>query len=104
MFADQRREDDDYEFNAPYDYMREAYGDPCPRHPGVLRGGGDCGRCEEEMEHVQALQDMLDTVAGEPGEIEVNRRDRKDAMMYLQARGWKVRAVGRKVIWEARRG
>jgi hypothetical protein len=31
------------------DYMREAYGDPCPRH-GTLRYGGDCGRCEMEAE------------------------------------------------------
>jgi hypothetical protein len=103
MFSIQEQEDRDYEINARYDYMREAYGDPCPRHPGVLRGGGDCGRCEAEMDHLQQLQDALDSVAGEPGQMEVSRHERKDMMQFLQARGWKVRCVGRVVIWEARR-
>lgn len=29
-----------------WDYVSEAFGDRCPRHPGVLRGGGDCWKCE----------------------------------------------------------
>lgn len=46
MFYDQDADDREYEFNARYDYMREAYGDPCPTH-GILRGGGDCWKCEQ---------------------------------------------------------
>lgn len=46
-FVSQEQEDRDYALGARYDYMAEAYGDRCPRHPGVLRGGGDCWRCEQ---------------------------------------------------------
>jgi hypothetical protein len=38
---------DDFEsdYDSHVDYMREAYGDPCPSC-GTLRGGGDCGKCD----------------------------------------------------------
>lgn len=39
-----------YEFNARFDYLREAFGDPCPTH-GTLRGGGDCAECLKEWEN-----------------------------------------------------
>jgi hypothetical protein len=45
MSYDRYREDMEYEMGAKYDYVREAHGDPCPNHPGVLRGGGDCWIC-----------------------------------------------------------
>jgi hypothetical protein len=49
MSYDQYREDVEYEFEARYDYISEAYGDRCPNHPGVLRGGGDCHLCEAAL-------------------------------------------------------
>lgn len=36
------------------DYYREAYGDRCPRHPEVMRGGADCWKCEEANEIAEA--------------------------------------------------
>lgn len=37
-------EDCNYELNARYDYIREAYGDPCPAC-GTLRWQADCPKC-----------------------------------------------------------
>lgn len=78
----------------------------CPRHPHVKTSSDDgmfdglCGECENEMADLQALQDELDSVAGEPGELVLPKAARKDAMTYLQGRGWRnVRAVGGKVVW-----
>lgn len=102
MGYDARQEAADYEFNARYDYVREAYGDPCPRHPGVLRGGADCWKCENEMNALEQMMDQLDSVAGEAGEMTVTRAERKDVIQRLQARGWKVRCVGQRVIWGAK--
>jgi hypothetical protein len=40
-----------YDLLAAYDYRREAYGDPCPRH-GTLRWQADCPDCEVEAEEL----------------------------------------------------
>lgn len=78
----------------------------CPRHPHVKTSPDDgmfdgvCGECEHEMADVQLLQDELDSVAGGPGEADVAAEDRRDAVAYLKARGWRnVRVVGKKVVW-----
>jgi hypothetical protein len=55
-------EDDRFEFDAPYDYVREAYGDPCPVH-GTLRGGGDCPECLSAWE---PADDIIEFEAPQP--------------------------------------
>lgn len=51
MFYDQEADDRDFELFSRYDYLREAYGDPCPVH-GTLRWQADCPDClaEEELD------------------------------------------------------
>lgn len=68
MFND--LDDANYEFNARYDYLREAYGDPCPKH-GTLRWQADCPDCEEEA------MDLMDAPS-EPQMFEDNRRGAAD--------------------------
>lgn len=53
--------DDDpfYDINARADYMREAYGDPCPSC-GTLRWQADCPKCyKEELEGEAPVLDTL---------------------------------------------
>lgn len=92
-------DDEMYEQFAQSDYMREAYGDPCPTCR-TLRWQADCPKCMNEMYDLQYLQDRLDTIAGEPGSLVVTKEERKDTMLFFAARGWKVRCVGSTVIWE----
>lgn len=47
MHYDER--DPMYDLMAAWDYRREAYGAPCPRH-GELTWGGDCSQCNAEAE------------------------------------------------------
>lgn len=101
-FVDAYQEHLDHEMNARYDYVREAFGDPCPAHPGVLRGGADCWKCMNDAADVEQLQDMIDSVAGEPGSLEITRAQRKDVMQLLQRRGWKVVCRGNTVSWGTR--
>lgn len=58
-------DDRDFELNARYDYIREAYGDPCPGC-GTLRGGGDCIRCYDEATYEPANAAELLDMAPEP--------------------------------------
>lgn len=78
-FIDQRRENEEYEAGARYDYAREAFGDPCPRHPGVLRGGADCWRCEQAA---HLTPGMLDGQAFKP-----MGADDRDVVKFFAAQG-----------------
>ena len=42
-------DDAQFEFNARHDYIREAYGDPCPCGR-ALRWGADCPACERDAQ------------------------------------------------------
>lgn len=57
-------EDRDFEFNAPYDYKREAYGDPC--RCGTLTWGGDCPNCVPDDDAPAPVKDAW--IDAEPDE------------------------------------
>lgn len=63
-FRSQADEDRDYEINARYDYIREAYGDPCSC--GTLRWGADCPRCYDEDRYEPADAAEILTMPQEP--------------------------------------
>ena len=58
------------------DYVREAYGDPCPTH-GTLRYGGDCPAClaQEEELGAPAPQQLADTLRACTGAVSVTVTD-----------------------------
>lgn len=107
-------EDALYELNARYDYKQEAFGSFCPKHR--VHYGADCGHCEEEAAHLDNLQNLVDlAVTGEAavkGSLSakgVSVADRRDLMkiiasrgVYKGGRGYKVKAVGSVISWEAR--
>lgn len=75
----------------------------CQHHPDVKTSSDDgmfdglCWKCESAMDE----DAQWDGFPVEPGEtIVADKADRKKVMLDLMVRGWKVRAVGTKVIWE----
>ena len=97
---DAAQEDRDYEFNARYDDVRERFGDRCPVHPGVLRGGGDCYICESSIADLEALDQMADR----PGQFtfsELRPAIRKSVMLRLREKGWRdVVCAGQTIRWK----
>jgi hypothetical protein len=70
-------DDANYEFNARYDYLREAYGDPCPACR-TLRWQADCPKCYVEEPADPEIDEALGVALAE-------RFEREQAVRRLAA-------------------